>query len=125
MIDGGSAPNPPCFRQMMFASNSFNFLIKKTFLHHNSEQRDLVFICHDVRECNNKDFVTKPVADCLPKQVLFFNTPLAPSDAHAFGFLLKHVTGKIEKLLLWNCSLRASSFVFICDAIKEMPGTVS
>ena len=88
-----------------------------------SDQRDLVFICHDVRECNNA-VVTEAAADCFPRRVLFFNTPLAASDAHAVGFVLSHVTGKIEELLLWNSNLRTSSFTFICDAIKKMPGTV-
>jgi len=87
-------------------------------------RRLLIDVMIDVRECNDHE-LTKELAAKLPSFIDLSNILLTPSDTHAVGCVLSHVTKQVDKLSLNRCMLSTKSFQNISVAIVSMPGKVS
>nr|XP_018670059.1 protein NLRC5-like [Ciona intestinalis] len=80
-------------------------------------RRQFIRLLLDVRECDNCD-VTKAIAERFPRDINLSRTPLTSSDAHAFSYVMQHVTKDIDDVNIKYCDLTTQQLKLIFSGFR-------
>jgi len=89
-----------------------------------SDRRTFLDLLLDVRECNSDD-VTKRIAQQFPDNLILERTPFSANEAHAFSYVIKHVTKRLEFADLRYCDLTTQVFRLITNGLNASESQVS